>query len=134
MADLVGPCDDCGRIYNKSSLQSCPVCTPARAVPGKSKIVREFSDVDIVMAANRTTRAVRAIYNLIALVIVSGLITAVWFGLGMAGNMLATIFMGLIQLAAIVLFFIRAESEYAKSYRMSYPEVARLHGIDDKAA
>ena len=69
MADLVEPCIECGRIYNKSKLTTCPGCSAMRQVDAakvpsqnktaKSVFAEEVSDSELLEQLVREARLTR---------------------------------------------------------------------------
>ena len=69
MADIVEPCNDCGRIYNKSKLTTCPGCSalrqddaarvPALNRSGRSAFAEVRSDNELLEALVQEARATR---------------------------------------------------------------------------
>lgn len=103
MADFVGPCDECGRIYNHSKLKMCPSCAvqaDAQRVSERSTNEPQFSSVSNaqsfgsndkleklllanIYASNRTTSAVRAIVSLFAILTITSVVSFILYFLGL---------------------------------------------------
>lgn len=143
MADIVQPCEICGRIYNHTKLKMCPGCAGAveseklaelKSTQGKnsenslaglasSESIERLLKANIA-AADRTTSAVRSIVSLFAILTVTAVVGYAIFLFGfwissMTRNIFfmeaATVVAGIVGLGGVVLAYWQFFSEWVQS-------------------
>lgn len=134
MADLVGPCDECGRIYNRTVLKSCPGCAASASThsaggtssqsPAQQASDRNAEIVNLlkesIRASNRTTYAVRSMVSYTVITVITLLIAGIFVGIAAlaGGNAISAVFAiigGLVLLGGIILAFVTLIREWALS-------------------
>ena len=94
MADNIFPCIDCGREYNHTKLSSCPSCSEVKPTIVAGATLVEDNEISrnsailqalekSIQASNRTTHAVRAFTSYFGVLIVYGMISGLFYGLGL---------------------------------------------------